>query len=176
MSAPSLTGEAITPSIGGAAERLPLPPSRPARDERGFTLIELMISVFLLVIGVLGISQVFALSNRHTSNARLETEANNLVQEIREKVMSETFDDIESIFDGIDTEDEDSIPLPAQDWAEHVLERLGPGARGRVAITPSEEDPDLPDGMVRVQILLNWNEASGLIELPMEFLVAKIGA
>lgn len=135
-----------------------------------------MISVFLLVVGVLGISQVFALSNRHTSNARLETEANNLVQEIREKIMSETFDDIDSIFDGVDTEDESSIPLPAEDWSEHVLERLGPGARGRVSITPSEDDPDLPDGMVRVLIRLNWYEGSGLVELPMEFLVAKIGA
>lgn len=135
-----------------------------------------MISVFLLVIGVLGISQVFALSNRHTSNARLETEANNLVQEIREKIMSETFDDIDSIFDGVDTDDEDSIPIPAQDWSEHVIERLGPGARGRISVTPSEDDPDLPDGLVRVQIRVNWYEAGSLVELPMEFLVAKIGA
>lgn len=175
MSARSRTGLHVKRPISGQGELPALPRSRRAED--GFTLVELMISVFLLVIGVLGISQVFALSNRHTSNARLETEANSLIQEIREKIMSETFDDIDSIFDGIDTEDEASIPIPAQDWSEHVLERLGPGARGRITVTPSDEDADLPDGMVRVQIRMNWNEGgSNSVELPMEFLVAKIGA
>lgn len=175
MSAPSRTGEAVPTAAGASgAPLLPRPPR--ARDEQGFTLVELMISVFLLVVGVLGISQVFAISNRHTSNARLETEANNLAQEIREKIMSETFDDIESIFNGIDTNDGDSIPIPAQDWAEHVEERLGPGARGRITITPSEGNPDLPDGLVHVRIQLNWYEGSSLVELPMEFYVAKIGA
>jgi hypothetical protein len=57
-----------------------------------------------------------------------------------------------------------------------VIERLGPGARGRISVTPSEDDPDLPDGLVRVQIRVNWYEAGSLVELPMEFLVAKIGA
>jgi prepilin-type N-terminal cleavage/methylation domain-containing protein len=151
-------------------------PRRRPRQTGGFTLVELMVAVFLLAVGVLAISQVFAVSNRHTSNARLETEANSLVQEIREKVLSETFDDIESIFDGIDTDNPGGIPTPAQDWADHVIARLGPGARGRVDITPSAEAPELPDGMVRVEILLNWYQGSELIELPMEFLVAKIGA
>ncbi|MCA9728177.1 MAG: prepilin-type N-terminal cleavage/methylation domain-containing protein, partial [Candidatus Eisenbacteria bacterium] len=98
---------------------------RAHQNREGFTLVELMVAVFLLALGILGISQVFAISNRHTSNARLETEANNLAQEIREKILSETFDDIESIFDGIDTDNGASVPTPAQDWADHVESRLG---------------------------------------------------
>lgn len=147
-----------------------------AQSSGGFTLVELMIAVFMLVIGILGISQVFAISNRHTANARLETVANSLIQEIREKVMSENFDDIYSIFNGIDTDVLDTIPVPATDWATHVEERMGPEGRGQVDITRADDDPSLPHGMVRVTITVSWYEGSSLVEFPMEFLVAKIGA
>jgi type II secretory pathway pseudopilin PulG len=147
-----------------------------ASPTAGFTLVELMISVFLLVVGILGVSQVFAVSNRHTANARLETVANSLIQEIREKVMSENFDDIYSIFNGIDTDVVDTIPVPATEWAEHVEERLGEDGRGTVTIQRPEEDASLPNGMVRVSITVSWYEGSALVEFPMEFLVAKIGA
>lgn len=160
----------------GNAPRTQAGANRGPHRAAGFTLVELMIAVFLMVIGILGISQVFAISNRHTSNARLETVANSLIQEIREKVMSENFDDIYSIFNGIDTDVIDTIPVPATDWAGHVEDRLGAEGRGQVSIVRPEDDPSLPNGMVRVSITMSWYEGSALVQFPMEFLVAKIGA
>ena len=148
-------------------------PNRNGRD--GFTLVETMVAVFLLTIGLLGVSQVFTVSSRHTMNSRKETVANSLAQEIREKIMSETFADVHSIFDGIDT-NSGTIAGPAQDWADHVIDRLGIGARGQVDIQLPAERADLEDGMLAVVITLSWYEGETLIDLPFEFAIAKIGA
>jgi hypothetical protein len=134
-----------------------------------------MVAVFLLTIGLLGISQVFSVSSQHTMNSRKETVANSLAQEIREKIMSETFADVQSIFDGIDTNSE-TIPGPAQDWAGHVRDRLGIGARGQVDVQTPNERADLEDGMLAVVITLTWYEGTNTVELPFEFAIAKIGA
>lgn len=150
------------------------PAQRRTRTE-GFTLVETMVAVFLLTIGLLGVSQVFSVSSRHTMNSRKETVANSLAQEIREKIMSETFADVQSIFDGIDTNSE-TIAGPAQDWAGHVVDRLGIGARGQVDVQTPDERADLEDGMLAVVITLSWYEGTALIDLPFEFAIAKIGA
>lgn len=147
----------------------------PRPTSAGFTLVETMVAVFLLSIGLLGLSQVFSVSSRHTMNSRKETVANSLAQEIREKIMSETFDDVHSIFDAIDTNSE-TLPGPAQDWGSHVVDRLGIGARGQVDVQTPEERADLEDGMLAVVITLSWYEGENLIELPFEFAIAKIGA
>ena len=74
------------------------------RGPDGFTLIELMIAVAFLSVGILAMAQVFAVANRHTGSARQETFAVALSEEIREKIMSEAFDQIRPIFNGADTE------------------------------------------------------------------------
>ena len=156
-------------------QRAAIAPRLRRKRSEGFTLVETMVAVFLLTIGLLGISQVFTVSSRHTMNSRKETVANSLAQEIREKIMSETFADVQSIFDGIDTNSE-TISGPAQDWAGHVLDRLGLGARGQVDVQTPAERPDLEDGMLAVVITLTWYEGTSLVELPFEFAIAKIGA
>ena len=144
--------------------------------EGGFTLVELMVAVFMLSVGLLGIAQVFTVSNRHTANSRRETVANSLAQEIREKIMSETFADVESIFDTIDTDNYGMIPDPAQVWADHVIDRLGVGARGQVDVYNPTERNTLQEGMLAVVITMSWNEGGSTIDMPLEFLLARIGA
>ena len=157
----TLRGKRAQPEPGGATPRA------------GFTLLELMIAVMMLGGGVLGVAQVFAVANRHTAHAREETAAVALAQEIREKIMSESFDDIFSIFNGVDTNDEGSISLPAQDWANHVEQELGAYGRGRVEVRTPDIDPNLSPGMIGITVTMSWREGSRSIDLPLHFAVAK---
>lgn len=148
-----------------------------ASAEAGFTLVELMISVFLLTVGVLAVSQVFVIADRHTSFAREETVAVTLAREIQEKILSETFSDIDQIFDGVDTNDPQSLTEPSELWGEHVAERLGSTGRGVVEVTTYEEDPGaVPYGMVSVLVTMSWYEGSSEVSVPVRFNIAKIGA
>ena len=153
----------------------PKPRSNTERRE-GFTLVELMVAVFLMTVGVLAISQVMTVANRHTAYAREEMIANALAQEIREKIMSETFEDIKTIFNGVDTNNMGSVPAPAYDWATHVEDRLGPTGRGVIAVADHLDDPSLEYGMVGVTVTLSWKEGGNDVSFPLQFAVAKIGA
>lgn len=150
-------------------------PHGSARGSGGFTLVELMVAVFLTAIGILAVSQIMTIATRHTTFAREETVATSLVQEIREKILSETFDDVRSIFDGIDTDNPGAIPLPAQTWATHVVDRLGSTGRGQIHVTTPDQDPDLLPGMLGIEVILSWYEGNSLVTLPMRFAIAKIG-
>lgn len=145
-------------------------------DRDGFTLIELMIATFLITVGILATSQVFVVADRHVSYSQQETTATALAQEIQEKIMSETFSDIATIFDGIDTNDPDTVPLPAADWAAHVTERLPAGGRGVVEVVTAAQDETLPYGSVAVTITISWYEGTTELEMPLRFSVAKIGS
>ncbi len=138
----------------------------------GFTLIELLIAVFLLSVGILGVAQVFAVADRHTGYAREETVAVSLVQEIREKMLSETFADLVSIFNGVDTADPTTIPTPAEIWAGHVHDGLGETGRGTIVVTTPAQDSTLVNGMVGVTVTVSWSERGQAISLPMRFIVA----
>ncbi|MCC7143491.1 MAG: prepilin-type N-terminal cleavage/methylation domain-containing protein [Candidatus Eisenbacteria bacterium] len=146
------------------------------RHRDGFTLVELMIATFLITVGILATSQVFVVADRHVSYSQQETTATALAQEIQEKIMSETFSDIATIFDGIDTNDPDSVPLPASDWATHVTERLPAGGRGVVEVVTPAQDETLPYGSVAVTITISWYEGTTEVEMPLRFSVAKIGS
>jgi prepilin-type N-terminal cleavage/methylation domain-containing protein len=139
----------------------------------GFTLVEVMIALVLLAVGVMGTVQVFAVASRHTAHAREETAAVCLAQEIREKIMSEAFDDIHSIFDNIDTNVPATVPTTAATWATHVTAELGPRGRGTVAVSTPANDPAIPNGMVAVTVTVSWREGSQTVSLPLRFNVAK---
>ncbi|MFN8546920.1 MAG: prepilin-type N-terminal cleavage/methylation domain-containing protein [Candidatus Eisenbacteria bacterium] len=142
----------------------------------GFTLVELMIATFLLTVGILATVQVFAVADKHVSFARQETIATSLAQEVQEKIMSETFSDIATVFDGADTDDPETLHTPTELWAEHVVDRLGEGGRGVITVLTPAQDASLPYGSVGVTITMSWLEGQSTIELPLRFTVAKIGS
>jgi len=152
-----------------------LPPESETRSRQGFTLIEVLVAVTMLAIGVLGLGQVFVAANRHAGFAREETVAVALTQEIREKILSETFDDIAAIFDDVDTRFPGSIPDPALPWAEHLVTNLGAAAYGLIFVDQQADDPQVPDGMVRVSVTVFWQEGGREVSLPMQFSIAKTG-
>jgi type IV pilus assembly protein PilV len=150
-------------------------PWEKSRTSAGFTLLELLIALMFLSVGILAMAQVFAVAQRHAAHSREETVAVTLISEIREKIMSETFDDVQSVFDGVDTQAPSSISLPASEWADHLSERLGSGARGRIYVNTDNEDPNLPHGLLDVRIDVSWREESHTITFPTRFYIAKMG-
>jgi Tfp pilus assembly protein PilV len=132
-----------------------------------------MIALVLLSVGVMATAQVFAVANRHTAHAREETAGVCLSQEIREKIMSEAFADIHSIFDNIDTNVPATVPTTAATWAAHVAAELGPRGRGQVSVRTPADDATIPNGMIAVTVTVSWREGSRTVTLPLRFNVAK---
>jgi len=141
--------------------------------DSGFTLVELLVTVMILGVGIMGVAQVLAVAERHTSHARDETRAISLAQEIREKVMCENFDDVYSIFNGIDSDNPGSVPTVAQDWVNHIHSQLGPTGRGTVLVTTPDTDADLANGMRGITVTISWNERGRTVSVPMRFAIAK---
>lgn len=127
----------------------------------------------LLAVGVMATAQVFAVASKHTTHAREESAAVCLAQEIREKIMSEAFADIASIFDDIDTKVPATVPTTAATWAGHVASELGPQGRGQVSVLTPTDDATIPNGMVAVAVTMTWTEGSRTVTLPLRFNVAK---
>lgn len=146
-----------------------------SRATAGFTLVELMVSLVVLAIGILAVGRMVVFSQRHAAHGREETMAVSLAEEVREKIMSDNFDDLVSIFDGIDTDNIASIPTPCQDWAAHVLDGLGPSGRATVEVMDEVEDPEIVAGMVSVLITMYWQEGGNSKSLEVRFAVSKMG-
>lgn len=146
-----------------------------ARRRDGFTLVELLVALSILSIGILSVAQLFIFSQRHAHDGRIETQATALAEEIREKVMSENFDDLVSIFDGVDTNVPSSVTLPCQEWASHLDERLGSEGRGQLQVLQPAEDVEIVDGMLTIVVTVSWQESGQARSLPLRFSVAQIG-
>jgi prepilin-type N-terminal cleavage/methylation domain-containing protein len=153
----------------------PIAPRARGRRRNGFTLVELLVALFILSIGILSIARLLVFSQHHAFHGRTETQATALAEEIREKILSENFDDLVTIFDGVDTELPGTVTVPCQEWAAHLGARLGFDGRGRVQVLEPFEDPDIVDGMRTVVVEITWLESGQERSLPLRFSVTQMG-
>jgi len=142
----------------------------------GFTLVELLIAVVVLSVGILAVGQIFAVSSRSASLAKTETTAVCLAREIQEKILSESVDQVQSMFHGVDTADGGTVTTPCLDWADHLAAQLGPTGRGRITVLDSAQDPELLDGMYSVQIEITWLHDGDTLSAPVRFAITNIGS
>jgi hypothetical protein len=98
-----------------------------------------------------------------------------LAEEIREKILSENFEDIQTIFDGVDTKYPETVTLPCQDWANHLTQGLGPSGRGILQVMHDDEDPDITDGMLSLVIDVSWQEGNQRPEVVLRFAISQMG-
>ena len=141
----------------------------------GFTLVELLVAVTILSIGIISIGQIFAVSSRNATFGRTETMAVGLAREMQEKVMSESFDDVVTVFDGVDTDNPGTLTEPCQIWANHLRDQLGPNGRGTIDVRTHEQDPEILDGMLSVEIVISWKVDAQSFRVPLNFAICKIG-
>ncbi len=146
------------------------------RASDGFTLTEMMVALVIMAVGILAVGRMFIFSKDHAAYGRQETMAVALAEEIREKIMSDNFDDLITIFDGVDTDNPGSLTTPCQTWAQHLQANLGGvGGRGRIQVLDETEDPEIVAGMVTVVITIAWEEAGQTEAVDMRFSISKMG-
>ena len=148
---------------------------RRLRSCAGFTMTEMLIALTILSVGILSVGRLFIFSQRHAYYGRAETTAVSLAEEIREKIMSDNYDDLITIFNGVDTDNPGSITLPCQLWADHLTQQLGASGRGEVSILDHTQDADITEGMVTVVITISWEESGETRSIDMRFAVSKVG-
>ena len=141
----------------------------------GFTLVELLIAVTILSIGIISVGQIFAISSRNATFGRTETMAVGLAREIQEKIMSESFDDVISVFDNVDTDNPGTLTNPCVIWGDHLRDQLGPNGRGTIQIQTAEEDAEILAGMLSVEVEISWKVGGQSFRVPLNFAMAKIG-
>ena len=152
--------------------------SRPVahRSSAGFTLTEMMVALVIMAVGILAVGRLFIFSKDHAAYGRQETMAVALAEEIREKIMSDNFDDLITIFDGIDTDSPSSLTTPCQNWADHLEANLGGvEGRGQIEVMDETEDPEIVAGMVTVLITVSWVEGGKTDAVDMRFSISKMG-
>lgn len=142
----------------------------------GFTLVELLVAVTILSVGILSIGQIFAISSRNATYGRTETMAVGLAREIKEKIMCENFDDVKSVFNGVDTASPGTITRPCEIWAAHLSEQLGPNARGTITVNEADDDAQLREGMLGVLVEITWKADAETYQFPLNFTLTKIGS
>jgi hypothetical protein len=138
-------------------------------------MVELLVSLVILSVGIMGVAQLFNISSAHTMSGDKELAAASLVQEMREKILSETFDDVPSIFDGVDTAVENSVTEPCQAWAQHITDHLGVEGRGQIDVLEPDDDPEVLYGMLGAVITVSWPEQGETRDLTLRFVTTKIG-
>ncbi len=115
----------------------------------GFTLIEVLIAVFILELGLLGIAGFYASSFKIIKTARNETIAANLASGILDEQLSISYDNLQNVDRRKYTDDGNS---PFFNWDEkieitHVDQNL------------AEQTEDT--GMKKILVTVYWQETSG---------------
>lgn len=149
--------------------------ARASGARAGFSLVETMVALTILAVGILSVAQLLVTSRGHSNYSRQETMAISLAQEIKERIYSENYDDVKSVFDGADTEDAETINDSTDEWAQHLRDMLGSNGRGTIEVVDFNEDASLPKGMYRVAIDVSWMEGPRYRTLPHNFLLTKVG-
>lgn len=142
----------------------------------GFSLVELMVAVTILAVGILSMGRLFAVSSQNATYSRQETKAVSLAREIQEKVLSESVDQVPTIFNGVDTDDPGSVTIPCEVWAAHVVEQLGPTGRGRIAVMDASQDPELMPRMYSVLVQISWLNRGDTLSFPLKFAITRVGS
>jgi len=145
-------------------------PGRP-----GFTLVELLVALLMLSIGLLGVGRLLIFSQHHAYHGRSETTAVTLAEEIREKILSEEFPDLVSMFDGVDTSQPSTVTLPCAPWAAHVAAQLGPTGKGSIEVLEPAEDPEITTGMITVVVSVSWDQDGMTKSVPLRFSTCRMG-
>ena len=146
---------------------------RHARRQSGFTLIEILFTVFIVAIGFLGMASMQTISLSQNQSAYLKSQASVLVNDIADRMRMNIDQALAGAYDGIDTNNAPALAAaqaciqaaarcsPAQqvvldraEWAARVN-----GANGGIALLPAATGTVTRAGNV-FTITVAWQDKS----------------
>jgi len=124
--------------------------------KKSFTLIEVLIAIFILTVGILAVFAIFPLGIQIASSSKMATVATYLAQEKIEEVISKSYDEIsDATFP-----DELSLPSPFSAYKrETEVTCFDPNGSS----PPNCSDGDT--GIKRIEVTVSWGTATKEIEL-----------
>lgn len=139
---------------------------------RGFTLIEVLITIFLLTVGVVGVLAMFPLGTQTTKSAQMASQASHLGQFKIEEMVSKSYDD-PALSIGTTTEDYGTVP----DFSFHKRVTSVNCVRPD-NLSETECNYDLvsdPDPMKKIEVTVYWKSSLGITErnVKLTSLIAK---
>ncbi len=127
-------------------------------SKQGFTLIEVLISIFILTIGIIAVLQAFPLGTKILGSSKMTTIASQLGQAKIEELISQSY--VEIFFGTIEV--------------KHVLDSPFSSYQRETKIVCVDPDPDLdfpevidcdPDpGMKKIEVTVFWKTFFGFSE------------
>lgn len=133
---------------------------RLATRQQGFTLVEVLVTVVILAIGLLGLAGLQAASLRFNSSANLRSQATNLAYDIVDRMHANRQAARSGAYDGINFENPPTVPavspsgtsIAAQDiraW-RNAMARTLPLGTGSIARTGDN-----------ITIVIQWDDTRG---------------
>lgn len=114
---------------------------RKMKNQKGFTLIEVMISMLIFAIGILGMAPMMVTSMFGNAYSREETQATVLAQDKFEKLAKQA-----------------SIsPLP---WTENTSNLYTIYSRN-TRVDDNSTDAGVPVGLYKIKVTVNWTDKAG---------------
>jgi len=108
----------------------------------GFTLLEAMIAISILVIGIVAVLQIFPLALNIEKLNQMETQADFLAQEKIEEKASRSYQDIQ-----VTTETENSLPSPFERFSRET----------KVIYVDSDLATTTSDlGLKKIEVTVQW--------------------
>lgn len=123
------------------------------QKSKGFTLIEILIAVFVLATGVVTIMQAFPLGSYIQKSAQLNTVASELAQSKMEEILSQSYGDIST---GVVEEPYGFVPSAPSFKRKTEITYFDPNSPG----TPPASD----SGIKKITITVFWHSPLGIQE------------
>jgi len=111
-------------------------------QQSGMTLIEVLVTIVVLALGILGLAPLFALSIEANGRADLVTVATAQAEG--------TLEDYKQL-----------VTLPATPFSESIIDSTT-GVTRTVYVDDSQSDATIPPGMARIRVRVNWTDLRNL--------------
>jgi len=126
------------------------------KTQKGFTVAELLISIFILSVGIMGMIQAFPLGTKVWKSSQRSTIASQLGQEKIEEILAQSYSEISTGI--IETKHQLDSPFVAYQ-RETTITCVDP-AFGFSEVVGCSPDP----GMKKIEVVVFWKAPFGLLE------------
>lgn len=122
--------------------------SKRNKKQKGFSLIEIVIAIFVLSIGILGLATAFPAGSRIQNGLEFQSIANHLAQEELEELLSATYIDLP-----VGTIENEAILGSLQESPFYLFKRTTEVSLVDSNMLPSQTDV----GLKKITIVVEWD-------------------